>query len=274
MFSRIEGSYFRYKCGLIPGAMALVYANLAYFGGAVLILSLNPVLMAIGTLALAHGMIIAAYLIHDCAHNALFKSPRHNTLTGSLLNWLTGGCYGTYADLRSQHMRHHVDQADVVGFDYRPYLASHRAQLRVVQALEWLYVPVVEIVMHAALMIAPFIREEKKNQRRRTAMVIGVRFSLLVLLFLYSAAAYACYLLAFVLFLTVLRFMDALQHNYEIVLPSTRNAGMGAGEHRGNRVYEQAHTFSNPISIAHPWMNLLTLNFGYHNAHHARPATP
>ena len=64
-------------------------------------------------------------------------------------------------------------------------------------------------------MITPFILEEKKNQRLRTAGIIIVRFSLLAALFIYSAAAYLCYLFAYAMFLTVLRFMDAFQHNYD-----------------------------------------------------------
>lgn len=284
MFRSIEETYFRYKGGLIPSISALLYCHFAYFGGVVLILSLNPALMAAGIFAVAHGMVIASYLIHDCAHNALFKLSRHNALTGGLLNWLAGGCYGTFADLRSQHMRHHVEHADIIGSDYRPHLARHPIQLRIVTMLEWLYVPAVEIIMHGALMIAPFILLEKKNQRLRTAIVIAVRFSLLAVLFLYSAGAYACYLLAYVLFLMILRFMDALQHSYEIVLLSSEGrvggAGheglkeLGAASRRGDRAYEHAHTFSNPVSVARPWLNLVTLNFGYHNAHHARPAAP
>lgn len=272
MLRKIEETCFRYKGSLVPSISALVYCHLAYFGGAALILSLDPVLMAVGTVALAHGMVIAAYLIHDCAHNALFKSPRHNALTGSLLNWLTGGCYGTYAELRAQHMRHHVEHVDIIGFDYRPYLARHPFQLRIVQALEWLYLPAVEFVMHAALMITPFILEEKKNQRLRTAGIIIVRFSLLAALFVYSAAAYLCYLFAYAMFLTVLRFMDAFQHNYEVVLSGDED--IQAVKRGGDRTYEHLHTFSNPVSVAHPWLNLITLNFGYHNAHHARPAAP
>jgi fatty acid desaturase len=272
MLRKIEETCFRYKGSLVPSMSALVYCHLAYFGGTALVLSLNPVLMAVGTVALAHGMVIAAYLIHDCAHNAMFKSPRHNALTGSLLNWLTGGCYGTYAELRAQHMRHHVEHIDIIGFDYRPYLARHPFQLRIVRALEWLYLPAVEFVMHAALMATPFILEEKKNQRLRTAGIIIVRFSLLAALFVYSAAAYLCYLFAYAMFLTVLRFMDAFQHNYEIVLSG--NEDIQAVERGGDRTYEHLHTFSNPVSVAHPWLNLITLNFGYHNAHHARPAAP
>lgn len=237
-----------------------------------LILSLNPALMAIGTFALAHGMVIAAYIIHDCGHNTVFKSPRHNALSGGALNWLTGGCYGTYDDLRANHMRHHVDNADVVRFDYRGYLAHHPIQFKIVKALEWLYVPAVDFIMHAALIFAPFILKEKKDQQLRVIGIIVVRFSLLLAMLLYSPIAYACYLLAYTIFLTVLRFMDTLQHNYELI--AAMDNGSDLIKHRGDRNYEQSHTFSNPISINHPWLNLLTLNFGYHNAHHARPAAP
>ncbi len=41
-----------------------------------------------------------------------------------------------------------------------------------------------------------------------------------------------------------------------------------------DRDYEQANTFSNLVSARWPAFNLLTLNFGYHNAHHERAATP
>jgi len=33
-----------------------------------------------------------------------------------------------------------------------------------------------------------------------------------------------------------------------------------------DRAYEQANTYSNVISLHHPWLNALVLNFGYHNA--------
>ena len=57
MFSRIENAYFRYQRSLVPSMSALVYCHAAYFGGAALILSLNPVPMVMGTVALAHGMV-------------------------------------------------------------------------------------------------------------------------------------------------------------------------------------------------------------------------
>lgn len=271
MLEKIEQNWLRYRGSLRPAAGALLYVHLAYFGGAALILSLKPLLMVFGTLAIAHGMVIASYLIHECGHNSLFKVPRHNAMLGSALNWLTGGCYGTYEDLRAMHMRHHVDNADVIGFDHREYLARHPVQLAVARVLEWLYIPAVELLMHGMLMLAPFVFPEKRDQRLRVVKIIAIRFSLLLALFWYSPIAFACYLAAYGIFLTALRFMDALQHNYDLVLAS---AGADGEIRRGDREYEQSHTFSNPVSLRHPWLNLVTLNFGYHNAHHARPTTP
>jgi fatty acid desaturase len=168
-----------------------------------------------------------------------------------------------------------VDNADVIILDYRGYLARHPAQRKMVEVLEWLYVPIVEFLMHGALILAPFIFKDKKEQRFRVIKIVMIRFSLLTAVFLYSPWAYMCYFLAYGIFLTVLRFMDALQHNYGIVLAAdNRSDHSGLLKRRGDRHYEQSHTFSNPVSIRYPWLNLITLNFGYHNAHHTKPTVP
>jgi fatty acid desaturase len=264
MVNKLEKKWFRSEGGMIPNMTAVAYCILAFFGGAAMIFSLEPVWMALGTLALAHGMVIAAYMIHDCAHNAVFRLPRHNAACGRALSWLTGGCYATNEDIRTVHMRHHVENSDAMGFDYRTCLARHPVLHRVVAAAEWLYVPAVELLMHAMVIVAPFVFEERRAQRGRVVAITILRFGLLAGVFLYSPWAYLCYVLAYLLLLTVLRFMDALQHNY----------GDDIAGHKGDRVYEESHTFSNPVSLRHPWLNLLTLNFGYHNAHHARPTAP
>ena len=97
------------------------------------------------------------------------------------------------------------------------YLIRHPVQRSIVEVLEWLYIPAVEFLMHGTLILAPFIFQEKKDKRFRTVGITVLRFSLLLMVFLYSPLAYACYLLAYAMFLTVLRFMDALQHNYDLV---------------------------------------------------------
>jgi fatty acid desaturase len=275
VMDRFETAWFRQKGSLRPTILALLYCHTAYFGGMGLILSLKPFAMAIGALATAHGMVIAAYMIHDCGHNSLFRSSAHNAYLGKWLNWLTGGCYGTYEDLRANHMKHHVDNADVVMLDYRAYLGRHPVQRKIMEVLEWLYVPATELLMHMTLILAPFIFEEKKEQRARVIGVILIRLSLLAVVLVYAPLAYLCYLLAYWVFLTVLRFMDALQHNYGITLASNPDFDRSDFlKHRGDRQYEQSHTFSNVISTRYPWLNLVILNFGYHNAHHARPTTP
>ena len=67
--------------------------------------------------------------------------------------------------------------------------------------------------------------------------------------------------------ITFLRLMDAFQHTYE-AFPS------GTKLPKRDYNHEQANTFSNLISCRYPWLNLLFLNFGYHNAHHANMQCP
>ncbi len=44
--------------------------------------------------------------------------------------------------------------------------------------------------------------------------------------------------------------------------------------HKGDFEWEQEHTFSVPLSLRFPRFNWLTLNFGYHNAHHSNMNVP
>jgi fatty acid desaturase len=75
-----------------------------------------------------------------------------------------------------------------------------------------------------------------------------------------------------VLFLNVLRFMDAFQHTYDLFV--TRSLAAAPADARRDLAYEYANTYSNLIGERHGWLNLLVLNFPYHNAHHVRPGEP
>ena len=79
------------------------------------------------------------------------------------------------------------------------------------------------------------------------------------------------YAVAYMIMMTILRFMDSLQHDYgyHLTLFSKEPA-----PHKGEYEWEQEHTFSNPHSFSCEWANWFTLNFGFHNAHHAKPITP
>jgi fatty acid desaturase len=258
--------------GLWPNIFALAYITFTYFGGWAALVYGTYWSLPLGVLLVAHGMIIAAYLMHDCAHNALFKKTAHNTLLGRWLNMITGANYGTYEDVRYKHMRHHVDNSDLVTFDYRSFLKRHPLLMKTFRALEWMYIPAVELLMHAMLILVPFIYESRKQQRGRVIKVFVIRTAIFATIAWFFPFAALGYVIAYIIFLTTLRFMDAFQHDYELFYTlADKNF---VPPYKGDRQYEEEHTYTNLLSEKHPWVNLLTLNFAYHNAHHTKPNLP
>ena len=91
---------FKSDTGLRWHSGALLYAFAAYASGWWLLLASNVWALVPGTFLVAHGMIIAAYLVHECAHNTLFKKNQSNAQLGKVLGWVCGSCYGTFEDIR------------------------------------------------------------------------------------------------------------------------------------------------------------------------------
>jgi fatty acid desaturase len=263
---------FRYKDGAAPNIAALGYASAAYLLGLWLITrgAIAPGL--IGALLVAHGLVIFAYFIHEFVHGAIFSKPRLNDLAGETMAWLTGACFASYAGLKEKHLRHHADRLDVVTFNYRAFLKSKPAWVtKLVLALEWAWVPAIELLMHGFVIAAQFTRGDAAR-KKRTLIMLASRLALFATLALISPAALLYYALAYMLFLHVLRFMDAFQHTYDVY--ESKELTAAPPELVRDRAYEHANTYSNVLSLSHPVLNLLTLNFAYHNAHHARPAVP
>jgi len=169
------------------------------------------------------------------------------------------------------HLRHHRDRADVTCFDVRTFLSTHGAIRRIACALERVYVPAVEIIMHLQVILRPFVVPSQRPHRPRVIAMLVLRLSLLAGLASFSMTAALLYLVAYGLLLTTLSFFDAFHHTFEQFLVTAHTPVPMDGR---DRTYEQANTFSNVISVWHPWVNALTLNFGYHNAHHERAAVP
>ncbi|MDH5212875.1 MAG: fatty acid desaturase [Gammaproteobacteria bacterium] len=250
---------------------AVCYAVLGYCLGLAGLFSGNWIINIFAVLLLGHAMTIAAYLIHECGHNLVFRSVRHNAMLGRALTWLAGASYGTYEDIRYKHFRHHVDVDDVVWFDYERFFEEHPLILRVTRGLEWFYIPAHDLIMHFIMVFTSFIIPQRRNQRRRNVAVILVRGSLFLALCWFFPKAAVFYVLAYLLMMTILRFMDSVQHDYPYNLTLFE---FGKPPRKGDYAWEQEHTFSNPQSFRYEVPNWLTLNFGYHNAHHADMKVP
>lgn len=264
---------FKYADGRWPNLLALLYAFAGYGLGLFLITRPSLWLNIPGTLLLAHAMVIASYLVHECAHNTIFARNEDNARLGKILNWLTGACYGSYEVIRRKHFRHHVDRADVVAFDFREHFRSRPKAARLMEALEWLYVPAQDMYMHVLVLFVPFTLESRRNDRGRVLLTLLIRVPLFSALAFYAPQILILYPLAWMLCATVLRFMDAFQHTYDLLPTLEQPRGTGVQSHY-DAAYEHRNTFTNVHSLQHPALNLFTLNFGYHNVHHDKPAAP
>jgi len=230
-----------------------------------------------GVVLTAQTLIISAYLLHELTHWSMFKSPLTNQRWGVVMSWINGSCYSSFKQIRDKHMHHHVDRADVLTFNVQ-YLMRDMSVMaaNLIKALEWLYIPALEILMHGLVIILPFIKTELHDQRLRLIGILLVRVSLFALMAWFSLKAWLLYLLAYGIMLSALRFADAFQHTYDVFLTSVvaENGGKVKDGKLRDRAYEQANTYSNLASLQYPWLNLLLLNFPYHNAHHEKPIVP
>lgn len=262
----------REREGLLPNTLAIGYAVAGHGAGLVLLTAGPWPLWAVGVALTAHSMVVAAYLVHEAAHYTLFRSPAANRRVGEAMAWLCGAAYASFDRIRHLHLRHHRDRADVTVFNYKRLLQRHTALRRAVYALEWCHLPAVELIMHLQVMLRPFVRPAEHPRRARVVAVGLSRGALFAALFALSPAALAGFALAWALMLTTLHFFDAFHHTFEQYFTDDEHATVPLNGR--DRAYEQAHTYSNVISTRHPALNLLTLNFGYHNAHHERAAVP
>ncbi|HSR73440.1 MAG TPA: fatty acid desaturase [Sulfurovum sp.] len=265
-------SFFRFEDALIPNILAWTYMLAAYIVGFYAIMSDTLIYNLAGTVLLAHSMVISAYFVHECAHDSLFKKNRHNRLFGEIFLWISGASYSDYEAVRHKHVRHHMDRADIVSFDFRTRLETYPKLLKVIQVLEWMYIPALEIMMHALVIILPFVKESRKHLRSRVITALVLRIAFFALLASISLKVLIFYPIAYMLFLTVMRFMDVHQHTYDLY--ETLDQKRGDEVKQYDSAFEKRNTYSNLISTRYPWLNLLVLNFSYHNVHHDQQMQP
>ncbi|MBU7586437.1 MAG: fatty acid desaturase [Nostoc sp. TH1S01] len=244
-------------------AIAIVYTFLGYIAGIRLFIPSTVWLNTLGVVLLTHSLIFSAYLAHEFMHNTIFKQRRWNVIFGTAMLWLNGGCYYGFQALTLQHIAHHLDRVDVFTFDILAALQKLPRLVRLgILVLEWLYFPVLAFWTRWRYITAPWWNVELRQERSRMISILAIRGTLFVLLGLFAFKALLLYCFSYIGMITVLRWMDAFQHTYEAFPPGTPLP-------KRDRTYEQANTFSNLLSRRHFWLNLLLLNFGYHNTHHA-----
>jgi fatty acid desaturase len=216
-------------------------------------------------------MVLAAYLVHESAHQTLFISRPANQWVGEAMNCIASSGCASFERIRHIHLRHHLDRTDLLCFDFKGLMRRRPLVRRTLQAFEWAYIPAVEMLMHAQVLVRPIFVPAQRQHLPRVLFMIGVRLALLIILATWSLRAALLYALAVLLELHVLNFFDGFHHTFEQIVINPEEPVPMAGR---DRAYEQGNTYSNLISQRFPWLNALTLNFGYHNAHHHRPSLP
>ena len=233
--------------------LAIGYTFGAWSGGLWMLTRPAVALNALGVLLVAHGLIYSAYLIHECVHHAAFETSSANDRLGLLMSWINGACIASYTRLKKKHLRHHSDRLDVVTFDYRAALRRTPPWVqRGVLALEWAYIPAVEIMIRGMIVAAP-LAAGSTAERRRVLWILLLRFAFWVMLAWISMKAILLYALAYWIFLTALRFMDAFQHTYEVYASHSLEAA--AADPRRDLRYEYENTYSNLLSERWHWLN-------------------
>jgi len=255
----------KYADGFVPTLSVSLYLLVAYPLSLTLLMQGN---VLFGVFLLAHSLIVAAYFLHDLMHNSVFSEPRHNAMLGRFVAFLVGASVSPYERLREKHFRHHFERADILAVNYSAFLTRHSSLDRAVKVAVWCGFPAVELLCKV-LEIREGLTAGGKA-RLRVIRVLSVRALLFMALALLNPMAPFYYLIGYLLFLQCLAFMDAFQHSYELryELTQPQKASMF------DRGYEEKNTYSNLISTRFPRLNLLILNFSYHNAHHQKPSEP
>jgi fatty acid desaturase len=243
-------------------AIAITYILLGYVGAIALLVFPNGWVNAVGVVLLTHSLVCSAYLSHEFMHSTIFQSRRANAAWGTVMLWLNGGCYARFDELAKFHIAHHTDRVDFSSFELSSTVRSLPKPLyQTLLILEWLYIPALSFWLQWRSLTAPFWQAVRRQDRTRVLAILLIRGALFGALAWVSPKALLLYAIAYIGMITLLRWQDAFQHTYELF-------PVGTAVPMRDRAHEQANTFSTLLSQRHPWINLLLLNFGYHNAHH------
>jgi fatty acid desaturase len=242
--------------------LAIAYMLIAYYGGVVLLLSHNIMLNAIGTIFVFHGLVYAAFFGHELLHCNVFKKRRSNKLTAIVIRWLTGMCYVPFDRAARGHIGHHLGIMPKMNRinPMATFMALPKPILVAIAILEWFYIPIQTFLYLWWRNLIPFWMNRSFAEKIRLLLMMLVRGAMFVGLGIVSLKALCLYFFAYIAMLTILRFNQAFEHTSDY----------------NNDPESQITftTFSPMISRKYPWLDLLVLNFSYHNAHHILMSCP
>jgi fatty acid desaturase len=253
---------------LALNSLAIAYVIATYGLGVGLLILHTWQLNLLGVILLLHALVLSATFTHEFIHGNIFTMRSLNFFWGKVMTHLNGACYATWDGLVEHHFNHHLHHADFIEFDIDAHFKQMNPWLRRLYiVLEWLYFPALEFELRWRIILTPFTNPQKHHLIGRAIALMLYRTLAFGILAWLSIKAVLLYAIAYISFVNVMRFADAFHHTYDYVI-------VGHEFPKRDRVYEQEHTFSNLVSIRHPWLNLLFLNFGYHNAHHHNMSCP
>jgi fatty acid desaturase len=242
-------------------AIALLYIVGGYILGVMLLFAVSGWMNIFGVFLLSHALFLSCVITHECIHSTLFVQQHRNEWIGNLMLWLNGGCYARFRDLTRLHIAHHVERADFPPVDLTQFIQQlPQWTQKVIFALEWLYFPAIVYIMQWYALTKPFWYDKRKDEWLRTSLILLVRGTLFTIMAIVSWKAILLYFLSYTGMHLQRQFMDCFFHTYEPF-----SARLNA---QRDWQYEQRNTFSCLVSNRYRWLNLLILNFGYHNAHH------
>jgi len=214
---------------------------------------------------LAHTLTYSSYLHHELAHNLVFNSLLLNEYFGMASDWLNGGCYFKFSELRELHRLHHNAKVDFVTVNKVQLLARFpRPFYDLIKICEFCYIPAYTYLAGARASLSPFWKPERKNQRLRVTIVIAARLAFFILIGKASLAALIGYFISFCYCTQALRFTDVYGHLYDFVpLSDIKNLSTKSKDYDMSRTYSLIE--KSPYNLISA---LLFLNFNFHNAHH------
>ena len=257
-----------FQSGILLNCAVIFYIVGGYFVSWLTFFSPSVSINLLGCGLLTHSLIASAYMAHEFMHGSVFKSMKWNTVGGNIMLWLNGSYYSGFRNLAKIHITHHINSIDSADFDIPRFLRDSSKPVRyIILGLEWLYFPAVNFFLRFREILILFQRRNLSKSKLHLFLFLIVRAVFFLFIGIHSTKALILYFLSYVSMINILRFMDAFQHTYD-VFPSSSKLP------KRDTKYEQENTFSILFPNHLSWLNLLFLNFGFHNAHHADMKCP